>query len=293
MNASEEVDSAMEEHLWRVRQVMTSCLAETPLRSVLSEHQRLLGSGKMLRARTAFRLQPATTVSPETVLRSSAAVEMIHAASLLHDDVIDGGVLRRGAPAFWVERGVSGAILLGDLLLFKALDLCCQSDNGHLTSMLVKLTGEVCQAETEQELLFRGEPAEWDRCIRIARRKTGSLFAFIAYACGGDDEELSEALKEAGYQAGTAYQLSDDILDIDGERQGSDKTLGTDEAREKTTAARAVRDTDANPIQTIEGFYESSISKLEAWPEVQKAWVSYLELDLKPAVERNVSHYGA
>jgi octaprenyl-diphosphate synthase len=216
---------------------------------------------------------------------------MIHAASLLHDDVIDGGLVRRGAPTFWLERGVSGAILLGDLLLFKALDISCAiSSERNWAHRLVQLTGEVCQAEAEQELLLRGKDANgaWFNCVRIARQKTGSLFAYIGYALSEGNQDLQPALERAGYAVGTAYQLADDVLDATGSEAASGKTLGTDEARRKVTAVSATESTAVDPVEQIEAFCSDSLGVLTPWPRVHDAWARYLELDIRPALHANL-----
>lgn len=279
-------DQLLEQHLDEVRKLMAGCLAETPLHSALADCKNLFGTGKMLRSRLTLRVGPAAGVPYSTILRAAAAVELIHAASLLHDDVIDGGFLRRGAPTFWVDRGIPAAILLGDLLLFKALELVTPADNGRLLPVIIKLTGEVCEAESEQELVTRGKLADWDTCVNTARRKTGALFAFAAHACGGDDPELGAALQEAGYAIGTAYQLADDILDANGDQEVAGKTLGRDEAREKTTAARVKPPAEVDRVAFIEQLCRSSSEQLAKWPAVRQAWDSYVSLDIKPALDK-------
>ena len=277
-------------HLEEVKQWMVRSLAETPLAFLTRDYSQLFGSGKMLRSRMIFRIGPASRIDPNTLIGAAAAVEMIHSASLLHDDVIDGGYLRRGAPAFWVDRGVSGAILLGDLLLFKAMELVMGLENGRLIPPLVKLTGAMCEAESEQELVLRGTPSRWEDCVRIARLKTGSLFAFAGHACGGTDAALCEKLQEAGFLIGTAYQLADDILDANGDPGTSDKTLGSDRARLKTTAATALLNSNiSNPISFIDNLLEQAGTSLSAWPHVKQAWDMYLDLDIRPALHKNLT----
>ena len=272
-----------------VKKLMTKSLAETPLAFLTRDCSQMFGSGKMLRSRMIFRIGPASSIDPAVLAGAAAAVEMIHSASLLHDDVIDGGYLRRGAPAFWVDRGVSGAILLGDLLLFKAMELVMGLDHGRLIPPLVKLTGAMCEAESEQELVLRGTPSRWEDCLRIARLKTGSLFAFAGYACGGTDAELCDKLQEAGFLVGTAYQLADDILDANGDPGASDKTLGSDRARLKTTAATALLNSNiSNPVSYIDNLLGQAGTALSAWPSVQRAWELYLERDIRPALHKNL-----
>ncbi len=273
--------------LREVNDLMVSALEETPLSFLVNESKGLMAQGKMLRSRLPYRIGPVIGTDNRTLLHAAAAVEMIHSASLLHDDVIDGGLLRRGVPAFWVERGVSGAILLGDMLLFKALDVICQVEESRLAHPLVLFTGEVCQAEAEQELIYRGRDTKWADYLNIARRKTGALFAFTAYAAATNEPLLREALKEAGYKIGTAYQMADDILDAKGSGSASGKTLGTDSQRQKSTVLNFMpKGTD--PVAFIFGLCEDARVGLRAWPEVQEAWDQYMELDLMPELNKHL-----
>ena len=281
-------DEPLARQLDEVRKLMAGCVAETPLQKPLADCSNLFGNGKMLRARLVLRLGPATGASYSTLLRAASAVELIHAASLLHDDVIDGGFLRRGAPTFWVERGIPAAILTGDLLLFKAFELIMPVDDGELVQPLIRLTGEVVEAETEQELVVRATPSDWETCVRIARRKTGPLFAFAARAAARDDEPLRATLTEAGYRIGTAYQLSDDILDVNGDTAAAGKTLGLDAAREKSTAARVEVPATVDSVGYVRTLCEESSALLADWPAVQDAWNTYMLHDFRPALDRNL-----
>ncbi|OQA26310.1 MAG: Octaprenyl-diphosphate synthase [Verrucomicrobia bacterium ADurb.Bin345] len=281
-------DEPLARQLDEVRKLMAGCVAETPLQKPLADCSNLFGNGKMLRARLVLRLGPATGASYSTLLRAASAVELIHAASLLHDDVIDGGFLRRGAPTFWVERGIPAAILTGDLLLFKAFELIMPVDDGELVQPLIRLTGEVVEAETEQELVVRATPSDWETCVRIARRKTGPLFAFAARAAARDDEQLRATLTEAGYRIGTAYQLSDDILDVNGDTASAGKTLGLDAAREKSTAARVEVPATVDSVGYVRTLCEESSALLADWPAVQDAWNTYMLHDFRPALDRNL-----
>ena len=282
---------SIEDRLQAVNEFMVRCLEETPLGFLSPYAHCLLGSGKMLRSRLLFRVGAVSGAAEQTLVHAAAAAEMVHSASLLHDDVIDGGMLRRGAPAFWLEKGVSGAILLGDMLLFKALDVMCQVEQSRLAPLLVRLTGEVCQAEAEQELIFRGREIDWEECVRIARSKTGALFAFAAHAAGGPDAAVSAALQEAGYLIGTAYQLADDVLDAKGDEQKADKTLGTDSARNKNTVMRFLS-MGVDPTAYVDGLCRSARRQLNEWPEVQAGWDVYMKQDFLPAVQHHLEPSG-
>lgn len=274
----------LERHLDAVSRRIMLTLEETSLRGLVTDSASLVGlGGKMLRSRLAYRVGNATGVQPGLLQYGSAAVEMIHTASLLHDDVIDGGVLRRGMPTFWVEKGSAGAILVGDLLLFKAIDLICQVAGGRYTHDLVRLTGEVCEAESEQELLLNGSESRLEICQSIARRKTGALFAFTAMLGGNGDTNREASLKEAGYLLGTVYQLADDILDTRGEDAGSGKTLGTDAARGIVSAARL----DGKRLRThLQTLMKEALDCLDGDANAQQGINDYLDLDLQPALAK-------
>ncbi len=270
-------------HLDAVMELIMETLRETALRDLVDECASLVGvGGKMLRSRLAWRIGRETGVDPKLLVYGSAAVEMIHTASLLHDDVIDGGVLRRGMPTFWVEKGSAGAILLGDLLLFKAIDLICRVAGGRYTHDLVILTGEVCEAESEQELLLDGEDSRLDLCQSIARRKTGALFAFTSMIGGNGDTNREASLKEAGYLLGTVYQLADDILDTRPSKD-SGKTLGTDAARGIVSAANL----DENKLRKhLDRLLEQAVDTLDGDETAQKGIRTYIEQDLHPALTK-------
>lgn len=266
-----------------VRDLIESSLMETSLSPIVEGFRDVLSGGKMLRARLVLRIGSVTGVSRMTMLSAGAAIEMMHAASLLHDDVIDGGELRRGNPAFWVRDGVSGAILLGDLLVCRAINMLADVERGSLVLPFVKYAGEMCDAEAEQELVLRGRPTGWDDCVSIARRKTGSLFAFAAYA-GAANEQMGAALSWSGYALGTAYQLADDILDAYGNAAVADKTLGQDADRLKGTAASAWQEKGVDPRACVVQFCRDAEKLLAEWPEVQDALRTYVKDDIGPAI---------
>lgn len=244
-----------------------------------------LQGGKMLRARLAARLVPHTPAPPDEVLVAAAAVEMVHAGSLLHDDVMDGGAVRRGAPTFWQRFGASGAILAGDLLYCEALTLLSELGRGlPLVRRFTEKVRDMCDAETEQEIFLRGRHLSVAQCLDIARRKTGPLFAFAAEVCGGGDAALASALEDAGYHIGTAYQLADDLLDLIGDERAAGKTLGTDVKRRKCTLARATDGGQCAARAWISRCCGCALGSLAPWPEVRGAVERFLAWDLEPVL---------
>ncbi len=269
----------------KVVDLMLESLVKSPLDGMARDYMNDIGTGKMLRARMAFAVGDALEADFTRVLHSAASVEMVHAATLLHDDVIDGGSLRRGAPTFWKQHGIQGAILVGDMLLFKAIELVRKVGDHGLTGELIDQTGAVCMAEVEQELVLRGsESHSWEDCVSLARRKTGSLFAFSAMA-PATEPQLAEALKQAGYLVGTAYQLCDDILDASDKVEQAGKSLGSDMRRKKTTAATATPEGDLAAPEQVSNLCAQAVEILAEWPTVQSGWKSFMREIINPVLE--------
>jgi geranylgeranyl pyrophosphate synthase len=267
-----------------VQKLIRDRLSQTVLKPIIDAIADSVCGGKMVRAQLGLRVGTAAGTDSRALLCGMAAVEMTHGASLLHDDVIDGGILRRGAPSFWVEKGTSGAVILGDLLVCKAFEVLMEAGDTNLLGELITLTGDMCEGEANQELLLRNETPNWASSVDIARRKTGALFAFAGFVAGGKDEHLSAALKESGYDIGTAYQLADDILDAFGDADAAGKTLGTDEAGAKITAAAAWQQDGIDPKAYIDDLCVSASARLERWPDVRQAWDSYITDEFSPVI---------
>lgn len=277
-----------------VKGTIRSVLEQTPLGSLLDQLSGSLYGGKMLRSRLAFRIGVPSGVPVATLVRGAAAIEMLHAASLLHDDVIDNASLRRGAPAFWVSRGTSGSILVGDLMVCAAFSMIMEMESRNLIPEFVGRAREMCEAEVEQELVQRGKP-DWQTSVKIARTKTGSLFAFVGYLAGCHSPDLAALTRECGYVAGTAYQLADDIFDSYGDPGSSDKSLGLDARQPKVTAASGWRNDRAGAPEDPVGYIRDLCAKpgtiLAGEPQALAGWNEYLERDLGPAINAFVKGF--
>ncbi len=279
-----------------VTALIREVLEGTSLKPLLGQVSSSLYGGKMLRSRLALRVGAAAGIPQDTLIRGSAAIEMLHAASLLHDDVIDGANMRRGAPAFWVSRGTSGSVLVGDLMVCLAFSLVMETGSRELISEFVARSREMCEAEVEQELVRRETP-DWTTSVTLARRKTGSLFAFVGYLAGSRSPEFGAVLRECGYLAGTAYQLADDLFDSYGDPSTSDKSLGLDAMKPKITAASGWRHdrvgAPQNPLAYIDELFVKADALLADSPEVQNAWRDYMSQDLRPSIDKFVKMFAA
>ena len=247
-----------------------------------------LRPGKMLRTRLAARLWEAHSALIDLDLLQGLCVviELTHTASLCHDDVVDNALFRRSMPTLWQSAGATGAILVGDLLLFEAADVMMGAENEGLLRAYVAKVREVVAAEAEHELQWRGKRPDEATLLRLARGKTGALFAFVAQCCGGEDEALSAGLEEAGYRIGTAYQLADDLLDVIGDDAAVGKTLGTDEQREKYTLAQSGAQRASERVRQL---CLSADELLTDYPAAKDGLRAFLLNDLQPVLDRHLA----
>ena len=269
---------------------VTSALSDTikDLFSTCSPEEITTGflvHGKFLRTRLAARLI-GPDVSLERLHRITCccvAIELAHAASLYHDDVIDKAMVRRGSPVFWRRYGVSASVLTGDLLLCGALSVVLRGGDMWAARFFSEKVTEMCKAEVEQELLLRGKRLTAEKCLAIARNKTGSLFAFAAGVCAADSEQL-RAFEEAGYAIGTAYQLADDLVDETGDEVKAGKTLGTDRLRNKFTLAH---DNQQRPgeliLHHVNELRNRAINILTPWPRAVEGLKNFLAEEMNKA----------
>ncbi len=268
----------------QIRQAIAEALKQTSVREEFERFGASVDGGKMLRGRLVLRVGSSNGTANQSLSRLAAAVELLHGASLLHDDVVDGGTERRHAPALWVSEGTRVAVLIGDLMLSVALTLVEKEGVQHL-SVLMRALREMCDSEAEQEFSRNAHLDSWEDCVRIARRKTGSLFGFAAVCAAGTDTALADALERAGRDLGTAYQLADDMLDAQADPTLAGKSLGTDAATGKLTAVGASAVEGIDPAIVIAGFLDSAEANLADWPEVQARWHGYVNSMIQPLID--------
>jgi octaprenyl-diphosphate synthase len=165
-------------------------------------------------------------------------VELIHMASLLHDDVIDQAQLRRGRPSANAQWSNTTAILLGDFLLSRAFMLAASSRCDRAATLLGRTAQVLCVGELKQNL-FKGHlDLDEDDYLRMIEAKTAALFRCscqLAAMASGASEQQQEVIGEFGRRIGLAFQIADDLRDILSSETQEGKTLGTDLLQEKFT----------------------------------------------------------
>lgn len=194
--------------------------------------------GKMLRPRLLLLSARACGQAKPIHIDLAAVVELIHTATLLHDDVVDRAVLRRGhlsANALW---GNTAAVLLGDFLLSRALALGARLRPPVISEQILQTAQQIC----EGELLQNYHRGDWQISEKLYRQiitsKTAALFAFsckLGAQWAEADETSVESLAKYGHYLGLAFQIRDDALDLFSSQRKTGKTVRTDLAEGKPT----------------------------------------------------------
>lgn len=202
---------------------------------VPSSVRRLVDSnGKMLRP--AFVLLSASFGRPdaEKVRRLAAAIEMLHMATLVHDDIIDEALVRRGIRTLHAISGSRAAVLIGDWLFAAAFSLIAEYADGEAARGLSRLVSRLCASEIRQsEDRFRVNPSI-RRYLRTIAGKTALLFSLSFYVGAresGCEPAVSHTLRRLGYCLGMGFQVIDDILDFEGTDAQTGKPTGSDLAQ--------------------------------------------------------------
>lgn len=194
--------------------------------------------GKRLRPLMALLSGGATGGVTSLHLDLAVIVELIHIATLVHDDIIDEAERRRAQPTVNARWGNSLSVLLGDCLFAQALNLSTNFDNAEISRTIARAAREVCSGEIIQTQRSFDLHLGIEDYLRIIEMKTGSLFAAAAElgaVLNGAGPETVRGLKDFGRKIGSAYQIYDDCLDIAGNETDIGKTLGTDLRKGKMT----------------------------------------------------------
>ena len=194
--------------------------------------------GKRLRPLVALLSGGASGGVTSGHLDLAVIVELIHIATLVHDDIMDEAERRRAQPTVNARWGNSLSVLLGDCLFAQALNLSTNFDNAEISRTIARAAREVCSGEIIQTQRRFDLHLSIDDYLRIVEMKTGSLFAAAAElgaVLNGADPETTRALRDFGRKIGAAYQVYDDCLDIAGNETDIGKTLGTDLRKGKMT----------------------------------------------------------
>jgi octaprenyl-diphosphate synthase len=188
----------------------------------------------------------------KTAVQLGAVVEMIHAATLVHDDVIDVAQTRRGRPSANVQWGNHTCVLAGDWLYMQAFQVALRERNFHVLDLLISLTQMMVEGELIQlDRIGRIDITEAD-CMEVADRKTACLFsacAKLGSVSAGADTAAEEKLGEFAWNLGMAFQLIDDLLDFTSREQTLGKPVGGDLKEGKVTLPLVYALENATPAE--------------------------------------------
>ena len=259
MTAAFDLDRWAAHHLDQVEQALSNwVVADAPAGLGQAMRYAVLDGGKRVRPLLVMAAREAvadTQTNPaaqaamnEAALRAACAVELIHAYSLVHDDMpcMDNDVLRRGKPTVHVQFGEAQALLAGDALQALAFDLLTPSDasiddavQARLCRLLARSAGYNGMAGGQAiDLASVGQTLNEDQLRQMHRLKTGALLeasVMMGAACGAASESALTALRRYGQAIGLAFQVVDDILDVTADAATLGKTAGKDAANDKPT----------------------------------------------------------
>jgi octaprenyl-diphosphate synthase len=235
-------------------------------------------SGKRIRPALVFfsGWNGGDRINPELV-RAAAVVEMVHLATLVHDDIMDGAALRRNRPTAARRYGVDAAVLLGDALLAHAVHVAAQFPSAEICRVVSGATRKVCAGEIAQTLR-RGDPsvtlADYRRVIELKTAELFRLSCLLGSRLSGFEDGFVDAASAFGLRLGTAYQIYDDLADFFGEETKIGKTLGTDLTGGKVTLPTLVLLDKLPPVEREEllvEIREQRAPSLDRRREVMKA----------------------
>ena len=198
------------------------------LRSAL-EHI-LSAGGKRIRPTLGLLVGNMLGAPEEKLITLGASVELLHTATLVHDDLIDGALLRRGIPTLNARWSPAATVLTGDFLFARAAKLAAETDYLPLMKLFADTLATIVNGELTQMFSARGV-IERDNYYQRIYAKTASLFEMASHAASmvaTEDEEMRATMRIFGYEVGMAFQIVDDILDFTGDPSTVGKPIGSD-----------------------------------------------------------------
>ncbi len=190
----------------------------------------LSSGGKRVRPTVVLLIGNMLGGPEEKLVTVGAAIELLHTATLVHDDLIDGSLLRRGMPTLNARWSPAATVLTGDFLFARAAKLAAEADHLPLMKYFADTLATIVNGELTQLFTSRGLINRSNYYQRIYA-KTASLFEMSALAgalVSPVDEGMVESMRVFGYETGMAFQIVDDILDFTGDQTAVGKPLGSD-----------------------------------------------------------------
>jgi len=194
--------------------------------------------GKRIRPRLLLLFSEAFGFRADARYELAAAVEFIHTATLLHDDVVDESLMRRGRSTANAIFGNAASVLVGDFLYSRAFQMMVSVSSMRVLEVLADATNTIAEGEVLQLMNMHDPDLAVDEYLRVIRFKTAKLFeasARLGAILGGADKQTEDACAAYGRSLGTGFQLVDDLLDYEGKSDELGKNVGDDLREGKPT----------------------------------------------------------
>ncbi len=243
-----------------IRDRMQSPVAVIP---ALAEHL-IGGSAKRLRPLLTIAAARLSGAQDDSCLKLAAAVEFIHTATLLHDDVVDSSELRRGKVAAHLIWGAPASVLVGDFLFARAFELMVEAGSMQALEILARASRVIAEGEVLQLTRAHDLNLHQDMYLEIIKAKTAELFAAAAEAgavSAGAGPEQCLALRKYGQDLGVAFQLVDDSLDYSGVSKDLGKNPGDDFREGKATLPLLLAIARTGAAE--KAFWDRAVARLE------------------------------
>ena len=192
--------------------------------------QILAAGGKRIRPTLGLLVGDMLGAHQDRLVTLGAAVELLHTATLVHDDLIDGSLLRRGTPTLNARWSPAATVLTGDFLFARAAKLAAETGHLPLMELFAETLAVIVSGELNQMFSARGDIGRDSYFARIYA-KTASLFEMTSRAAAmisPAPDAVIEQMRQFGFEIGMAFQIVDDILDFTGEQAALGKPIGSD-----------------------------------------------------------------
>ncbi|MBI2861715.1 MAG: polyprenyl synthetase family protein [Chloroflexi bacterium] len=238
--------------------LIESSRAEYPAMTPLLQHLLAI-PGKRIRPAVLFLSGKLYHYDNRRLLLAAAGVELLHAATLIHDDIVDGSATRRGRPTLHSIFGEGASILAGDYLFAASAAFVSANDSLRVTRVFARTVMEICQGELQELHEASDGNRDVSRYYQRIDRKTAALFAFCC-ECGGILTKapvvVVRALRRYGHNLGMAFQIVDDILDFVGTQEEMGKPVGSDLSQGLLTLPAIFFLQNAPPANPVQAYFD-------------------------------------
>lgn len=222
--------SIVEDRLERLETRMRDCTnGHNPDLQATLDHI-LSSGGKRVRPAVTLLMGSLLGADDERLISLAAAIELLHTATLVHDDLIDGSLLRRGIPTLNSEWSPAATVLAGDYIFARAAGLAADTDSVEVMKIFAGMLATIVNGEINQMFSSRGV-SDRDAYYERIFAKTASMFVLATTAAGiisGRPKRTLDLAHQYGYETGMAFQIVDDILDFTGEQATIGKPVAND-----------------------------------------------------------------